>query len=107
MSKSKAIPSYTSDIIISSRVRFFQNGCYMYMLMNKLSQNRTAILAGRVLSAREGEEREEVKREGDGKMGGGVDQCTHFLWTSAMQQRIKVKCLSTTISKQRCRCAPN
>ena len=51
----------------------------MYMLMNKLNQNRTAILAGRVLSAREGEEREEVKREGDGKMGGGVDQCTHFM----------------------------
>ena len=79
MSKSKAIPSYTSDIIISSRVRFVQNGCYMYMLMNKLNQNRTAILAGRVLSAREGEEREEVKRERDGKMGGRVDQCTHFM----------------------------
>ena len=79
MSKSKAIPSYTSDIIISSRVRFVQNGCYMYMLMNKLNQNRSTILAGRVLSAREGEERQEVKREGMGKWEAGFDQCTHFM----------------------------
>ena len=87
MSKSKAIPSYTSDIIISSRVRFVQNGCYMYMLMNKLNQNRSTILAGRVLSAREGEERQEVKREGMGKWEAGLISA-HILWKSAMQQRI-------------------
>ena len=48
------------------------------------------------------EEREEVKREGDGKVGSRRGLNRAHIWKSAIQQKIKVKCLYTTVSKQTC-----